>query len=77
LDAAAAKRALDESLEIEQRIHDAANRALSAGLIDTDSPYSPFEAVAADVGYTGDPTLEPSPFFTTLHGYRARFEAGR
>ncbi|MCY1158088.1 MAG: hypothetical protein MOP51_1110, partial [Citricoccus sp.] len=19
---------------------------------------------------TGDPTLEPSPFFTTLHGYR-------
>jgi glyoxylase-like metal-dependent hydrolase (beta-lactamase superfamily II) len=77
LDAAAAKRALDESLEIEQRIHDAANRALSAGLIDTDSPYSPFEAVATDLGYTGDPTLEPSPFFTTLHGYRERFEAGR
>ena len=77
LDAAPARRALDESLEIEQRIHDAANRALSAGLIDTASPYSPFEAVASDVGYTGDPTLEPSPFFTTLHGYRARFEAGR
>jgi hypothetical protein len=34
------------------------------------SPYSPFEAVAADLGYAGDPTLEPSPFFTTLHGYR-------
>ena len=77
LDAAAAKRALDESLEIEQRIHDAANRALSAGLVDTASPYSPFEAVATDLGYTGDPTLEPSPFFTTLHGYRGRFEAGR
>lgn len=77
LDAAAARRALDESLEIEQRIHDAANRALSAGLIETGSPYSPFEAVATDVGYTGDPTLEPSPFFTTLHGYRAAFEAGR
>jgi hydroxyacylglutathione hydrolase len=77
LDAVAARRALDESLEIEQRIHDAANRALSAGLVDTASPYSPFEAVATDLGYTGDPTLEPSPFFTTLHGYRARFEAGR
>jgi hydroxyacylglutathione hydrolase len=76
LDAVAARRALDESLEIEQRIHDAANRALSAGLVDAASPYSPFEAVATDLGYTGDPTLEPSPFFTTLHGYRARFEAG-
>jgi len=33
------------------------------------SPYSPFEVVAEALGYTGDPTLEPSPFFTSLHGY--------
>ena len=33
------------------------------------------ETVAAELGYTGDPALDPSPFFTTLHGYRARFEA--
>jgi hypothetical protein len=26
--------------------------------------------VAEELGYTGDPTLEPSPFFTTMHGYR-------
>ncbi len=75
LDAVAARRALDESLEIEQRIRVAATRALTAGLVDTASAYSPFEAVATEVGYTGDPTLEPSPFFTTLHGYRADWEA--
>jgi hypothetical protein len=40
--------------------------------IESASPYSPFEAVAAALGYTGDPTLEPSPFFTTMHGYVQR-----
>lgn len=35
----------------------------------THSPYSPFQAVAEALGYTGDPSLEPSPFFTTLHGF--------
>ena len=33
--------------------------------------YSPFARVAEELGYSGDPTLEPSPFFTTLHGYCA------
>jgi hypothetical protein len=28
--------------------------------------------VAEELGYTGDPTLEPSPFFTTLHGYATK-----
>lgn len=41
----------------------------------SDSVYSPFSAVAEDLGYTGDPTLEPSPFFTTLGGYRRQFNA--
>jgi hypothetical protein len=41
---------------------------------ETDSPYSPFARVAEELGYTGDPTLEPSPFFTTLHGYRAQLD---
>ena len=53
----------------------AAEHALKAGLLTDDSLYSPFAAAADELGYTGDPTLEPSPFFTTLHGYRARFEA--
>jgi hypothetical protein len=30
--------------------------------------------VAEDLGYAGDPGLEPSPFFTTLHGYRTTFD---
>jgi glyoxylase-like metal-dependent hydrolase (beta-lactamase superfamily II) len=75
LDAETAARAIDESIDIETRISIAASRSLEAGLVETDSNYSPFETVATELGYTGDPTLDPSPFFTTLHGYRARFEA--
>jgi glyoxylase-like metal-dependent hydrolase (beta-lactamase superfamily II) len=71
LDAAKSAAVLQESLDIEARIAVAAEHALANGLVETDSPYSPFESVATEVGYTGDPTLEPSPFFTTLHGYRA------
>ena len=71
LDAAKSAAVLQESLDIEAWIATAARKALANGLVETDSPYSPFEAVAAEVGYIGDPTLEPSPFFTTLHGYRA------
>jgi glyoxylase-like metal-dependent hydrolase (beta-lactamase superfamily II) len=67
LDADGARRALQESLAIEARIAEAAQRCEPR---ETDSVYSPFAAVAAELGYTGDPSLEPSPFFTTLHGYR-------
>ncbi len=73
LDAAQARRALQESIDVESRVSDAACRCLQAGLEDTTSAYSPFAVVADEVGYTKDPTLEPSPFFTTLHGYRTDF----
>ncbi|HRO31504.1 MULTISPECIES: MBL fold metallo-hydrolase [Micrococcaceae] len=73
LDAEQAREALNESLEIEARIGEAACRCLVAGLRDTGSPYSPFAQVAEELGYDGDPTLEPSPFFTTLHGHHTRF----
>ena len=66
LDRAQAQEALEGSLDIEARV---AAAAAEHPPQDTDSPYSPFAAVAAEVGYTGDPALEPSPFFTTLHGY--------
>ncbi|MCP2032502.1 glyoxylase-like metal-dependent hydrolase (beta-lactamase superfamily II) [Okibacterium sp. HSC-33S16] len=69
LDRAQASEALTESLEIEKRVADAVARYLQDGIRSTDSPYSPFAPVADELGYTGDPTLEPSPFFTTLHGY--------
>lgn len=68
LDAAGAARALGESLAIEARVRAAAQRN---GAAESDSLFSPFAAVAEDLGYAGDPRLEPSPFFTTLDGYRA------
>jgi glyoxylase-like metal-dependent hydrolase (beta-lactamase superfamily II) len=70
LDQDQARRALQESLDVEERITRSATRYLREGLQETDSVYSPFARVAEDVGYDRDPRLEPSPFFTTLHGYR-------
>ena len=66
LDAAGARAALEASLEREARVRSAMDGFVAAK---SASPYSPFQAVAAELGYEGDPTLEPSPFFTTLHGY--------
>ena len=66
--------AVQESLDIEHRLAAAAHDCLAHGLHDTDSPYSPFAPVAETLGYTGDPTLEPSPFFTSMHGYRTHFQ---
>lgn len=66
LDATGASEALGASLAREAEIRTAVARLAPA---ESASPYSPFEAVAAELGYTGDPTLEPSPFFTTMHGY--------
>lgn len=75
LDHEAARSALQGSLDLEARIDEAARRYLRDGLQETDSPYSPFARVAGELGYTGDPTLEPSPFFTTMHGYRRQAAA--
>ncbi|MGO4491030.1 MBL fold metallo-hydrolase [Arthrobacter sp. 2YAF22_2] len=77
LDREAARAALQGSLDLEARIDAAAGRYLSGGLQETDSVYSPFAPVAEELRYTGDPTLEPSPFFTTMHGYRRQFDGGR
>lgn len=72
LDAAQAREALTQSLEAEGRVGAAACGCLEAGLRETDSPYSPFAPAAEELGYTGDPALEPSPFFTSMHGYRTQ-----
>ncbi|ROO83329.1 glyoxylase-like metal-dependent hydrolase (beta-lactamase superfamily II) [Actinocorallia herbida] len=77
LDAEQAAEALRESLEIEGRVGDAARACLCGGLLETASPYSPFAPVAEAIGYEGDPSLEPSPFFTSLHGYRTHFTQNR
>ncbi|MET1043246.1 MAG: MBL fold metallo-hydrolase [Microbacteriaceae bacterium] len=74
LDARQAQEALQQSLDREAQISAAAYRYLRDGLQQTDSAYSPFARVAEELGYEGDPTLEPSPFFTTMHGYATQFE---
>jgi hydroxyacylglutathione hydrolase len=74
LDREQAQTALQESLDMEARLSAAAHQGLTHGLAESASPYSPFESVAESLGYTGDPTLEPSPFFTSLHGYRTAFD---
>ena len=75
LDRAQADEAIVQSIEAEERLAEAAERYLRDGVLATDSPYSPFQRVADEVGYTSDPTLEPSPFFTTLGGYARHFHA--
>lgn len=70
LDAEQARQALQQSLDIEARVSAAAHACLEEGLRETGSPYSPFARAAGELGYSGDPTLEPSPFFTSMHGYR-------
>lgn len=71
LDREQACAAIQESLDHESRIRDVVQRYLADGLVETNSPYSPFQRVAEELGYGADPTLEPSPFFTTMHAYRA------
>lgn len=73
LDERQADEALAESLDIERRVGAAARACLCADPRDSASPYSPFAPVAEAVGYEGDPALEPSPFFTSMHGYRTHF----
>lgn len=70
LDAQQAAEALSQSLAVESSVATAAHDCLDSGLHETDSPYSPFTPVADALGYDADPTLEPSPFFTSMHGYR-------
>ncbi|MBX6387831.1 MAG: MBL fold metallo-hydrolase [Frankia sp.] len=68
LHAAAAAQHLRDSLDREAEVRAAVEAYPPRP---SESPYSPFEAVAEALGYTGDPTLEPAPFFTSLHGYAA------
>jgi glyoxylase-like metal-dependent hydrolase (beta-lactamase superfamily II) len=75
LDPTETQQALEQSLTIEAAVRSAAKETIDAGLQDTGTVYSPFDHVAQAIGYTGDPRPEPSPFFTSLHGYRQLFEA--
>ena len=66
LDSDGARAALTASLEREAQVRAAMTSSTPAA---GESSYSPFAEHAARLGYTGDPALEPSPFFTTMRGY--------
>jgi glyoxylase-like metal-dependent hydrolase (beta-lactamase superfamily II) len=68
---------LRKSIDIEAKLAEAAHQHLGEEPADKDSVYGPFAGVASDVAYTGDPTMEPSPFFTTMNGYRNEFASIR
>lgn len=69
LDREQAAAKIQESLDIEARVRAAAEQfGLDDAAIDRAS-CSPFCCIAQHLRYDGDPTLEPSPFFTTMHGY--------
>ncbi|MEU6846334.1 MBL fold metallo-hydrolase [Streptomyces sp. NPDC046716] len=72
LDRKQAESMLDASLDIEAGVRAAACNCQGAGPTTSNSPYAPFASAAAQLGYDGDPALEPSPFFTTMHGYHTQ-----
>ncbi|PAU96166.1 MBL fold metallo-hydrolase [Paracoccus salipaludis] len=66
-DRAAAK--IQESIDIEAKVRNATYKVGIDGPGVEERLHSPFCCIADYLKYDGDPTLEPSPFFTTMHGY--------
>ena len=60
---------IQESLDIEARVRLATNEVGPDGPTIAKALCSPFCCIAQHLRYDGDPTLEPSPFFTTMNGY--------
>lgn len=60
---------IQESLDIEARVRTATDEVGIDGAEIAKALCSPFCCIADYLRYDGNPTLEPSPFFTTMHGY--------
>lgn len=60
---------IQESLDIEVRVRAATETLGLDGPSVPKAAHSPFCCLAHHLRYEGDPRLEPSPFFTTMHGY--------
>jgi glyoxylase-like metal-dependent hydrolase (beta-lactamase superfamily II) len=69
LDREQAALKIQESLDIEARVRAATETLGRDGPAVARAACSPFCCIADHLRYAGDPTLEPSPFFTTMHGY--------
>lgn len=69
LDREQAAARIQESLDIEARVRAATKDPGLDGPAVPKGAHSPFCCIAHQLSYLGDPTLEPSPFFTTMNGY--------
>lgn len=69
LDRTQAEAKIQESLDIEARVRAATLNPGMDGPAIPAGAHTPFCCIAQQLGYLGDPTLEPSPFFTTMNGY--------
>lgn len=69
LDREQAATRIQESLDIEARVRAATKEPGLDGPAVPKGAHSPFCCIAHQLSYLGDPTLEPSPFFTTMNGY--------
>ncbi|MEI4769941.1 MBL fold metallo-hydrolase [Psychrobacillus sp. FJAT-51614] len=63
---------LQASLDMDAKLVDIVQRHLSGDTQsnESNSLYGPFESIAAEIGYTGDPRNLPCSFFVTMHGYQ-------
>ncbi|MFJ8065474.1 MBL fold metallo-hydrolase [Psychrobacillus sp. NPDC096426] len=63
---------LQASLDMDAKLADVVERHLSGDIRSNESNglYGPFESIAAELGYTGDPRHLPCAFFVTMHGYQ-------
>lgn len=64
-----AREKIQESLDVEAKVRNATYEVGKDGPDIAEALCSPFCCIADYLKYDGDPTLEPSPFFTTMHGY--------
>ncbi len=63
------KEKIQESIDIEQKVRNATYDIGMDSMNIAQAICSPFCCIAEFLKYDGDPTFEPSPFFTTMHGY--------
>ncbi|MEH7177594.1 MBL fold metallo-hydrolase [Neobacillus vireti] len=61
---------LQASLDRDANLRDLVKRHLANGLPSKQNGlYGPFESIAEEIGYTGDPRNLPCAFFVTMNGY--------
>lgn len=67
---------LQASLDMDAKLKDLVQRHLSGDTRTSESGgiYGPFESIATELGYTGDPRHLPCTFFVTMHGYQEELD---